>query len=343
MNLNDFDYELPQELIAQTPVEPRDHSRLLVYNKASDKVETKHFYDIVDYLNKGDVVVINNTKVMQARLHSSDGKFEILLCKCIDEEKHTWEILLKNAKKLQVGGVVTFGDGKNVVVGTLDSKDVEAGTAVMSFNRDPEPFGEMPLPQYIKDSEHAKAETNRYNTVYASDDKKGSAAAPTAGLHWTPELMEKVRKKGVVFCEILLHVGIGTFRPVKVENIKDHKMHAEYYEVSQAAADMINNARKNGNRIICVGTTSVRTLESVYAKFGDIRADAADTSIYIYPGFKYNVTDALITNFHLPKSTLVMLVSAYIGREKTLELYNFAVREKFRFFSFGDACLFMLK
>ena len=335
MNLDDFDYELPESLIAQTPAKPRDHSRLLVYTCKENKTETKHFYDIIDYLKSGDVIVINTTRVMRARLFGMKGstKFEILLHKHLYE--HKYEILLKPAKKLKVGDTITIGN----ITATLVSKDPESGTAIMQFSDTPENLGEMPLPSYIKDN---SSDPNRYQTVYADKSKEGSAAAPTAGLHWTPELMEKARKKGVVFCEILLHVGIGTFRPVKTKDIRDHKMHAEYYEVSKVAAQIINKAKNENRRIICVGTTSVRTLESVHAKHGKIMESVGDTDIFIYPGFKFNVTDAVITNFHLPKSTLVMLVSAFLGREKTLELYNFAVREKFRFFSFGDACFFML-
>jgi len=338
MQTNDFDYELPKELIAHDPLEKRDASRMLVYNKPKDKVELKHFYDIVDFLNKGDVVVINTTKVMNAKMFGlckKGRKFELLLHKPVNDD--SFEILLKPAKKLGVGETIEISDTSGTtVVGTLKSKDPKSGTAVMSFDGDPQKVGEMPIPGYINKK---PKDPNRYNTVYA--DQTGSAAAPTAGLHWTPELMDKAKKKGVVFAEVLLHVGIGTFRPVKVENIYDHQMHSEWYNVTKESADIINKAKKAGNKIVATGTTSVRTLEAVYKRYGEMRECNGDTDIFIYPGFEFGMVDVMITNFHLPKSTLVMLVSAFIGREKTLELYNLAVKERFRFFSFGDACFFV--
>ena len=331
MKLEDFNYALPEHFIAQTPVEPRCNSKMLVYNRANNKTEIKHFYDIVDYLEKGDVVVINTTKVMSARLIPLGRIKEVLLLKKL--EANTYEVLVKPLKRLKLKDNVNFAGG---VVGELLSKDSEHGTAIMRFNKCVDDAGIVPLPQYI----HGKLDdANRYNTVYAG--KVGSAAAPTAGLHWTPELMEKARAKGVIFCEILLHVGLGTFRPVKVDNITEHKMHAEYYEVTPKAAKIINDAKDQGRRVICCGTTSIRTLESVYAGHGRMVAECADTDIFIYPPYKFGVVDAIITNFHLPKSTLLMLISAFIGREELLDLYELAKQNDFRFFSFGDACLFL--
>ena len=348
MKLSDFDYDLPERFIAQTPANPRDHSRLLIYDRATGKTDIKHFYDIVDYLQSGDVVVINTTRVMQARLHgtkdNSATKFEVLLLKTPaslreappllkgDLRNYKYEVLVKPMKRLKPGDKVIFAGG---VVGELLSKDEVAGTAVMRFNKCPEVAGKAPLPPYITVSDN---DPERYQTVYAG--MAGSAAAPTAGLHWTPELMQKARDKGVIFCEILLHVGIGTFRPVKCEDIRDHEMHSEYYEIPPASAKIIADAKAQGRRVIAVGTTTVRTLESVYIKHGKIVADCGETNIFIYPPYDFRVVDAMITNFHLPKSSLLMLVTAFLGGGKhieVLELYETAKQNDFRFFSFGDA------
>lgn len=349
MKTSDFDFDLPEHFIAQTPIEPRDSSKLLVYNRAADRAEVKHFYDIVDYLKKGDVVVINTTKVMAARLTPLERVKEVLLLKKVDT--NTYEVLVKPLKRLRLNDTVKFA---HRVVGELLSKNNEHGTAIMRFNMSPEAIGETPLPHYIK----IKSPCSRYDTVYAG--AVGSAAAPTAGLHWTPELMQKARDKGVIFCEILLHVGLGTFRPVKVENITEHRMHSEYFQVTEAAAKIINDAKKEGRRIIACGTTSVRTLESVYSKHGYMVAETAETDIFIYPPYKFGVIDAIITNFHLPKSTLLMLVAAFLNSPSAgastplrgtdgfgtecisciLKLYELAKQNEFRFFSLGDACFF---
>lgn len=304
MHLNDFDYVLPPDLIAQSPATPRDSSRLLVYNRADRKKSTAHFYNILDYLKKGDVIVINTTRVMRARLHIN-GK-EVLLIKKLSDL--TYEVIGK---------------------GIRDTK-------VMTFTPEQLATAEVPLPHYITGKDY---NPDQYQTVY--NDKEGSCAAPTAGLHWTPELMDKARKKGVIFCEIVLHVGLGTFRPVKCDDITQHQMHSEYYEISPHAAQIINEAKRDGRRVIATGTTSVRTLETVATQFGEIRACSGDTNIFIYPPYKFRIIDGMITNFHLPKSTLLMLVSAFVGREVALDLYNFAIADKFRFFSFGDACLLL--
>jgi len=338
MKLDEFDYELPEELIAQTPVEPRDSSRLLVYNKKSGDIECRRFFNILDYFNAGDVIVVNDTKVMKARLFAElgDRQIEVFLSKLLDVkgEKYTYEVMLRPAKKVKIGDKFAVGS----VTGECLSKDVEDGTAVVRFDGNVESLGEIPLPTYI---EEKCEDENRYQTVYAKEDKKGSVAAPTAGLHWTDELIQKAKDKGVVFCEVTLNVGLGTFRSVRTDNIQDHNMHSEYYEMTQETADIINNAKREGRRVICCGTTSVRTVESVYKRFGEMRACMGDTDIFIYPGFEFGTVDAMITNFHLPKSTLIMLVSAFIGTENALEMYKFAVKEKFRFFSFGDATLLM--
>jgi S-adenosylmethionine:tRNA ribosyltransferase-isomerase len=338
MHLNDFDFNLPDELIAQTPTNPRDNSRLLIYTRETQKTETAHFYDIINFLNKGDVVVINTTRVMPARLFSNKAngtKIEILLHKVI--EGFMFEVLLRPAKKLKVGESVTLQSPTLPdCEGLLKHKNEAEGTAIMTFTRDPRPYGIMPIPPYIQNQ---PSDPSRYQTVYA--DREGSAAAPTAGLHWTPELIARAKVKGVIFCDILLHVGLGTFRPVKTDNILEHKMHSEFYEITESSAKVINDAKQRGARVIACGTTVVRTLESVARKYGAIKADTGDTDIFIYPPYKFRVVDAIITNFHLPKSTLLMLVSAFVGREKILELYNFAIHEKFRFFSFGDACLLL--
>lgn len=334
---SDFYYELPPELIAQTPAEPRDSSRLLVYNRANDTTEHKIFRDITDYLKAGDVLVINNTKVLPARLYAhteNGGAVEILLLKRLDKDK--WEVLCKPGKKCTVGRSFKICDKLSFTVeGITDS-----GERIINFTYDGvfenilEEVGSMPLPPYIKAKLQDK---NRYQTVYAKTD--GSAAAPTAGLHFTPELLNKIRDMGVEIVEVLLHVGLGTFRPVKEDIITDHKMHGEHYEVTEQAAAAINKAKAEGRRVIAVGTTSVRTLESAAGDDGTIKAGSGETHIFIYPPYRFKCVDALITNFHLPESTLVMLVAALVGREKILDLYKTAVGEKYRFFSFGDAML----
>lgn len=339
MKTSDFYYDLPKELIAQTPIEPRDASRLLVYNRKNNSIEHKHFYDITEYLRPGDLLVINNTKVIPARLfgkrENCEGKIEIFLLKRLDYTH--WECLSKPARKLTVGTKVIFSDELFATV-TMRGDD---GMREVEFHFDGvfedilTRVGNVPLPPYI--TEELK-DANRYQTVYSKID--GSAAAPTAGLHFTPELMQKVKDMGVEVQEVLLHVGLGTFRPVKTDSVETHQMHSEYYEVSQQAADRINLAKREGRRVICVGTTSVRTVESAF-RDGAVQAGSGNTSIFIYPGYHYNVVDGLITNFHLPESTLIMLVSAFMGKENTLSMYETAVKEKYRFFSFGDACLIL--
>ena len=340
MKTSDFDYYLPQELIAQHPAEPRDSSRLLVYDRAADKIFHRHFYDITDYLKEGDLLVRNNTKVLPARMfaHTEHGGIvEVLLLKRFDLTE--WEVLVKPGKKARVGTVLTINDELSLKVLSIIP---ESGGRRVRFFYDGvfedivSRVGEMPLPPYI--TEKLK-DGSRYQTVYAKHD--GSAAAPTAGLHFTRELLDKIEKKGVETADILLHVGLGTFRPVKAEEISAHHMHSEYYEIDDAAADKINRAKAEGRRVIAVGTTSVRTLESAADEKGFVKPVKANTEIFIYPPYKFKCVDALITNFHLPKSTLLMLVSAFSSREKILELYNTAVREKYRFFSFGDAMFIM--
>ncbi len=332
---SDFYYELPEELIAQSPAEPRDSSRLLVYDKWADRAEHKIFRDVIEYLKKGDVLVLNNTKVLPARLYArteNGGAVEVLLLKRL--EKDSWEVLVKPGRKCTIGKRLIISDELSLTVqGITDS-----GERIVKFDYDGvfeeilDRVGSMPLPPYIKSKLKDK---NRYQTVYAKRD--GSAAAPTAGLHFTPELLQKVKDKGVEIAEVLLHVGLGTFRPVKEEIITDHKMHSEYFEVGAEAAEIINRAKKEGRRVIAVGTTSVRTLESVADENGQIKPCSGNTQIFIYPPYKFKCVDALITNFHLPESTLIMLVAALCGREKILDLYKTAVAEKYRFFSFGDA------
>lgn len=339
LKTSDFYYDLPEELIAQTPVEPRDSSRMLVYNRESDTISHEHFYDITKHLKKGDLLVINNTRVIPARIFGHiDGKqttFEILLLKRLDYTH--WEGIMRPARKARKGSVIKISDELSATV-----EDVgEYGIRTISFQFDGvfedilDRVGNMPLPPYIHETLEDK---ERYQTVYSKVD--GSAAAPTAGLHFTPELMKKLEEMGVEFASVLLHIGLGTFRPVKAENILDHDMHTEYYEVDKENADKINRAKKEGRRVIAVGTTSVRTLESVADENGLVRECKGNTNIFIYPGYKFKTVDALITNFHLPESTLIMLVSALLGREKTLEIYRKAVEEKYRFFSFGDSCFF---
>ena len=335
MKLSDFMYDLPEERIAQTPVEPRDHSRLMVLHRSTGEIEHRHFYDIIDYLNPGDCLVINETKVIPARLYGerpTGGACEVLLLKQLGPKR--WETLVRPGKKLKPGAEVVFGDGR-LKCQVLESTDMGGRIVEFecegSFEAALDALGEMPLPPYI----HEKLENrDRYQTVYAKQD--GSAAAPTAGLHFTPELLERIRAKGVDIVPVLLHVGLGTFRPVKVENIEEHEMHSEYFEVSQGAADRINAAKQRGGRVIAVGTTSVRTLESA-ARDGRLCAMRGDTNIFIKPGYSWQLVDALITNFHLPGSTLLMLVSALYDRERILEAYRTAVDMEYRFFSFGDA------
>ena len=337
MKLSDFMYDLPEERIAQTPVEPRDHSRLMVLHRDSGEIEHRHFYDIVEYLNPGDCLVINETKVIPARLYGerpTGGACELLLLKQLGPKR--WETLVRPGKKLRPGAEVIFGDGR--LVGRI-ADTTDAGGRIVefecegSFEATLDALGEMPLPPYI----HEKLQDrDRYQTVYAKQE--GSAAAPTAGLHFTPELLEKIRAKGVDIVPVLLHVGLGTFRPVKAEDIEEHQMHSEYFEVTEEAAARINAARERGGRVVAVGTTSVRTLESA-ARDGRLLATRGDTSIFIKPGYQFQMVDALITNFHLPGSTLIMLVSALYDRERILEAYKIAVEDKYRFFSFGDAML----
>ena len=334
---SDFYYDLPEELIAQTPAEPRDSSRLLVYDRKSGKTEHKIFKDITKYLRAGDVLVINNTKVLPARLYAhteNGGAVEVLLLKRLNKDE--WEVLVKPGKKCTVGKKLIISDELSLTVtGITDS-----GERIVRFDYNGvfeeiiERLGTMPLPPYIKEKLKDKG---RYQTVYAKTD--GSAAAPTAGLHFTPELLEKIRGMGVEIAEVLLHVGLGTFRPVKEDIITDHKMHSEYYEVSERAAEIISKAKREGRRVIAVGTTSVRTLESAADENGFLKPCSGNTQIFIYPPYKFKCVDALVTNFHLPESTLIMLVAAMTGREEILNLYKTAVEERYRFFSFGDAML----
>lgn len=339
LTTHDFYYDLPEELIAQTPIDPRDHSRLLVYNRATDTVQHKHFYDLPSFLKKGDLLVVNNTRVIPARIfghiENHESVLEVLLLKRKDYTH--WETIMKPARKARLGSVIHFCDELSAVVTEIG--DYGARTIEFKFDGVFEDIldrvGNMPLPPYIKEK---LADKERYQTVYSKIE--GSAAAPTAGLHFTPELIQKLKDMGVEFATVLLHIGLGTFRPVKEENILDHEMHTEYYEIDEENAEKINKATREGRRVICVGTTSVRTLETVADENGYVCAQKGDTSIFIYPGYKFKCVKALITNFHLPESTLIMLVSALVGREKTLEIYNEAVKEKYRFFSFGDACFF---
>ena len=337
MKKSDFYYDLPEELIAQTPLEKRDTSRLMVLDKKTGQVQHKHFYDIIDYLQEGDCLVINDTKVIPARLYGqktgTGGAVEVLLLKDLGEGR--WECIVYPGRRLKEGANITFGDGR--LTATID-KVLETGNRIISFHYEGifleilEELGEMPLPHYIK--EHL-SDPDRYQTVYCREP--GSAAAPTAGLHFTPELMERIREKGVVFAPVTLHVGLGTFRPVKEEEITDHVMHSEQYFITPQSAEIINQARQSGHRVIAVGTTSCRTLETVTDENHVTHPGTGNTDIFIYPGYKFKAMNALITNFHLPESTLVMLVSAFADREKILNAYNIAVQERYRFFSFGDA------
>ena len=337
MKTSDFYYDLPEELIAQDPLEDRSSSRLLVLNKETGEREHRVFRDIIEYLHPGDCLVINDTKVIPARMIGervgTGAKIEVLLLK--RKENDVWETLVRPGKKMKIGAQVSFGDGLLIgeVVGI-----VEEGNRLIKFRYEGifeevlDRLGQMPLPPYIT---HQLKDRNRYNTVYATHE--GSAAAPTAGLHFTPELLEEIQKKGVDIARVTLHVGLGTFRPVKVENVTEHHMHSEFYQIDEEAAEKINRAKAGGGRVICVGTTSCRTIESAAAEDGHLKACSGWTEIFIYPGYKFKVLDCLITNFHLPESTLIMLIAALAGREHVLEAYEEAVRERYRFFSFGDA------
>lgn len=339
LSTSDFNYYLPEELIAQTPVNPRDTSRLMVYDKENDKVSDLHFYDILNLLKKGDVLVVNNTKVLPARMYATSpfgGKVEILLLKRIDLKR--WEVMVKPGKKCKEGKTFTINEELSFTI----LERTESGGRIVEFNYDGvfediiSRVGEMPLPPYI----HEKLKDgNRYQTVYAKN--MGSSAAPTAGLHFTTELIQKLKEKGVEFCEVELQVGLGTFRPVKVEDVTKHVMHTERYSITKENADIINKAKSEGRRIIAVGTTSVRTLETVADQNGYVKECSGDTSIFIYPPYTFKCVDGLITNFHLPESTLIMLVSAFVNRDKILSLYERAVKERYRFFSFGDACFIL--
>ena len=338
MNTADFDFHLPEELIAQTPLEKRDASRLLVVDRSSGEFSDQHFDSIIDQLQPGDALVMNNTRVLPARLYGekpgTGGHVELLLLK--NTEGDQWEVLAKPAKRLKVGAQVSFGDGR-LTATVVD--ELEHGGRIVRFDYQGiflevlESLGEMPLPPYI----HEKlTDRERYQTVYAKEN--GSAAAPTAGLHFTKELLAQIEAKGVKLVYLTLHVGLGTFRPVSVDNLDDHEMHSEFYTLSEEAASTLREVKANGHRIIAVGTTSIRTLETIGNKFqGDIQADSGWTNIFIKPGYQWQIVDAFSTNFHLPKSTLVMLVSAFAGRDLTLKAYEHAIAERYRFFSFGDA------
>ena len=336
MKTSDFYYELPEELIAQTPLQQRDASRLMVLNRESGQVSHRHFYDVIEYLQPGDCLVMNASRVLPARLlghRPTGGTVEVLLLRDLGDKK--WECLCKPGRKMQPGNEVIFGDGELTATVT----DVlEDGNRVVEFHYEGiflevlERLGKMPLPPYIKAE---LSDQERYQTVYSRE--VGSAAAPTAGLHWTPELLEKAREKGVTTAFVTLHVGLGTFRPVKAENVLEHHMHSELCMMSRQTADILNETKRNGGRVICVGTTSCRTLESLVNDDGTFEEKSKWTDIFIYPGYTFKAMDGLITNFHLPESTLVMLVSAFAGRDHVLNAYNEAVKERYRFFSFGDA------
>lgn len=336
MRTSDFYYDLPEELIAQYPIENRTDSRLMVLDRVSGQIEHKHFRDIIDYFNKGDTLVLNDTRVIPARLFGNrpnkEERIEILLLK---QEGDTWETLVKPGKKCKVGNTIEFGGG-------LLKADIlsigEDGTRIIKFSYDGifeeilDQLGEMPLPPYITEK---LEDRERYQTVYSKNP--GSAAAPTAGLHFTKDLLKSIQDKGITVAYLTLHVGLGTFRPVKVDNVLDHHMHSEYYELSKESADLINDTKANGGRIISVGTTSTRTLETIADEDGKVRESSGWTDIFIYPGYSFRLVDCLITNFHLPESTLLMLVSAISSKDKILNAYDIGVREKYRFFSFGDA------
>ncbi|MCE4991895.1 tRNA preQ1(34) S-adenosylmethionine ribosyltransferase-isomerase QueA [Staphylococcus haemolyticus] len=339
MNVEEFDYDLPESLIAQTPLKDRDQSRLLVLGRNSGNIEHKHFKDVIDYLETGDTLVLNDTRVMPARLfglkEDTGAKVEMLMLTRI--ENNDWEVLLKPAKRIKVGNKLSFGEGK-IIAECIE--ELDQGGRIMRLHYEGileerlNELGEMPLPPYIKER---LDDPDRYQTVYAKES--GSAAAPTAGLHFTDELLDEIRAKGINIAFITLHVGLGTFRPVSVEDINDHEMHSEYYQMTQETADLLNQTKKEGHRIISVGTTSTRTLETIRRDYNEFVAVSGWTDIFIYPGFTYKAIDGLITNFHLPKSTLVMLVSAFSSRENILNAYKEAVKLEYRFFSFGDAML----
>ncbi|AYY67179.1 tRNA preQ1(34) S-adenosylmethionine ribosyltransferase-isomerase QueA [Staphylococcus hominis] len=339
MNVEEFDYHLPESLIAQTPLKNRDQSRLLVLGRKTGNIAHKHFTDIMDYFETGDTLVLNDTRVMPARLfglkEETGAKVEMLMLTRIED--NDWEVLLKPAKRIKVGNTLSFGNGK-IIAECI--KELEQGGRIMRLHFEGileerlDELGEMPLPPYIKER---LDDPDRYQTVYAKEN--GSAAAPTAGLHFTDELLQKIKDKGVNIAFITLHVGLGTFRPVSVEDINDHEMHSEYYQMTKETADILNKTKENGHRIISVGTTSTRTLETIRRDHEQFVATSGWTDIFIYPGFEYKAIDGLITNFHLPKSTLVMLVSAFSSREYILNAYKEAVKLKYRFFSFGDAML----
>lgn len=342
LSTNDFNFELPEELIAQTPLKDRSSSKLLVLNAETGEVEDKNFTDIINYLNSGDVLVVNNSRVLPARLHGHRpetlGHAEVLLLNQQNDDE--WEVLIKPARKYPVGSEIYFGvDAKNPLLKAKVIKELEHGGRIVKFEYQGifleilNQLGEMPLPPYIKER---LEDQERYQTVYSKVN--GSAAAPTAGLHWTPDLLEKVKEKGVEIVELTLHVGLGTFRPVDVEDVNEHVMHSEFYQLSKDAADTLNKVKKNGGRVIATGTTSIRTLETIGTKFnGKLKEDSGWTEIFIFPGYKWKIVDAFITNFHLPKSTLVMLVAAFTGKENILNAYKHAIKMQYRFFSFGDA------
>ena len=340
LSTEDFDFDLPEELIAQTPLKDRASSRLLVVNKETGDMEDKHFHDILDELQPGDALVMDNTRVLPSRLYGekpeTGGHLEVLLL--TNTEGDTWETLIKPAKRAKVGTEIQFGDGR---LKAVVKEELEHGGRIIEFKYDGifleilESLGEMPLPPYIKER---LDDPDRYQTVYAEEN--GSAAAPTAGLHFTKELLEEIKAKGVHLVYLTLHVGLGTFRPVSVDNIEEHHMHSEFYRLTEEAAKQLNEVRQAGGRIVAVGTTSIRTLETIGTKFnGEIQADSGWTDIFITPGYQFKVVEAFSTNFHLPKSTLVMLVSAFAGKDLTLAAYQHAIEEKYRFFSFGDAML----
>lgn len=337
MKTDDFDFDLPQELIAQTPLQQRDHSRLLSLNKKTGEISHLHFFDILDLLNEGDVLVLNNTKVIPARLigikEQTNAHIEILMLKEVEE--NVWECLTKPAKRVSIGTMISFGEG---ILKAICIEKKEDGICYFKFEYEGifyeilDQLGEMPLPPYI----HEKLENkDRYQTIYAKE--KGSAAAPTAGLHFTEDILKKIKEKGVEIVYVTLHVGLGTFRPVKVEDVKTHKMHSEYYQMSEETASILNQAKKDHRRIISVGTTSVRTLETIWNTYHEFRACNGWTDIFIYPGYTFHAINGLITNFHLPKSTLIMLVSAFAGKETILKAYKEAISKEYRFFSFGDS------
>ncbi|WP_394023357.1 tRNA preQ1(34) S-adenosylmethionine ribosyltransferase-isomerase QueA [Anaerococcus martiniensis] len=336
MKTDDFDYYLPEELIAQHPAEKRDHARLLVLDKETGEKEDKYFYDIIDYLNPGDVLVMNDTRVIPARLfgHRVDKEESIEVFLLHNIEGKTWECLVRPGKKMKIGTKIIFSEELSAEVRDIK----EDGNRIIEFfydgifNEILDKLGNMPLPPYIKEE---LDEPEEYQTVYSKNP--GSVAAPTAGLHFTKELLKQIEKEGIKLAYLTLNVGLGTFRPVSVDDVNDHKMHSEFYSISQETADIINEAHANGKRVIATGTTSVRTLETVYKNKGELTADSGWTDIFIYPGFEYKVVDALITNFHLPKSTLVMLVAALTSKDMILDTYKYAVKENYRFFSFGDA------